>query len=418
MSIAPWKVPTIIIRSGMHSLEANVMSNFNPRLQHFFLYLIFWFISAQLNKCVPLYPESLSLPELTYQSRSSNYSDDIARATVFLSKFDKKAEAFQIQSGEANWKYETDLTDEHLKQVIDIGEEISSFYLQSSANASKIKTLDLPEDLSRQITLIRRSSEPPQKELRMDIKKLIGEMTKIYGSAKVQKRDEKLNLTGNVTQADLSKIFKTSRDMKELNWAWKGWRDAVGPPTKRHFSSLVDLLNIGAREHGWIDYGDYLRREYEMSDLEETLDHVWTEIEPLYRELHAYVRYRLSSVYNISKDGCVPASILGDLYAQNWENIFELVQPKETSKTFDVTRELKNQKYTVKKIFQLAESFFTSVGLDAMPATFWNRSVLTKEKDKEMVCHASAWDVGKEDVRYVAMHGKSYGKSSNKRTSH
>lgn len=377
------------------------MLQFYSQFQHPFVYLMFWFASTQLSLCLPLYAESLALPEIIFQSRSSNYSDDVARATVFLRNFDKKAEAFQVRSGEVNWNYETDLTDKHLKEVIEIGEEVSSFYLQGSVNASRIKTLDLPEDLSRQISLIKRSSEPPQKELRMDIKKLIGEMTKLYGSAKVQVWDKKLNTTVNMTQSDIARVFKTSRDIKELNRVWKGWRDAVGPPTKRHFSSLIDLLNIGAREHGWIDYGDYLRREYEMSDLEESLDEVWTEIEPLYKELHAYVRYKLSHVYNISKDGCLPASLLGDLFAQDWENIFELVQPTEKSKTFDVTAELKNQKYTVPKMFKLAESFFTSIGLDPMPDTFWNRSVLTKQRDKEMVCHASAWDVGREDVRYV-----------------
>ena len=366
--------------------------------------LIWSFLSLFFHQALST-PVRLQLKEINTDIRnninSANVADSAkAKATKFLQDFDVKANRFQVESGQANWDYETDLTDDHLKRVVEVGEKISSFYLNASVDARLIKTLDLPSNLSRQVSLIARSASPNEKELRVEIATLVGNMTKLYGGAIVKQKLSNGTVL-NLTNSDLSEIFVESRNRTLLDWAWVEWRNAVGPPMKRNFASLMDYLNIGAREHSWIDYGSFLRSDYEMSDIEEILDEVWKQIEPLYQELHAYVRFRLTSIYNINTTNCIPASLLGDTFAQNWENIFDIVKPTKDSKTFDVTKELVKQNYTVNKIFKLAESFFTSIGLDEMPESFWNRSVLVKPKDKEMVCHASAWDVSKDDVRFV-----------------
>ena len=348
-------------------------------------------------------PVLLHLKEIDSETRTNLNSGNVAdsakaKVSKFLQQFDEQANRLQVESGKANWVYETDLTDEHLKQVVEIGEKVSSFHLNSSVEARLIKTLDLPANLSRQVSLIARSASPNEKELRVEISTLVGNMTKLYGGATVKQQLANGSVV-KLTNSDLSEIFEKSRNRTLLDWAWEEWRNAVGPPMKENFASLMDYLNIGAREHSWIDYGSFLRSDYEMSDIEEILDEVWKQVEPLYQELHAYVRFKLTSIYKINTTSCMPASLLGDTFAQNWENIFDVVKPTQDSKTFDVTRELLKQNYTVNKMFRLAESFFTSIGLDAMPESFWNRSVLVKPKDKEMVCHASAWDVSKDDVR-------------------
>ena len=364
-----------------------------------------WFSSFSTFHQSHSTPVRLQLKEINTDIRTNinpgNVADSAkARAAKFLQKFDVQAKQLQVESGEANWNYETDLTDDHLKQVVEVGERLSSFYLNASVDARLIKSLDLPTNLSRQVSLIARSASPTEKELRVEIATLVGNMTKLYGAATV--RQQLANGTVlKLTNSDLSEIFVKSRNRTLLDWAWLEWRNAVGPPMKSNFASLMDYLNIAAREHSWIDYGSFLRSDYEMSDLEEILDEVWKQVEPLYQELHAYVRFKLTSIYNINTTSCIPASLLGDTFAQNWENIFDVVKPTKDSKAFDVTKELVKQNYTVDKIFRLAESFFTSIGLDAMPESFWNRSVLVKPKDKEMVCHASAWDVSKDDVRLV-----------------
>ena len=202
----------------------------------------------------------------------------------------------------------------------------------------------------------------------------------------------------------MTNIMGKSRDLKELLFAWKSWRDAVGPGIKPYYEKLVDLLNIGAREHGWLDYGNFLRSEYEQGDdLELNLKKVWNEVKPLYDELHAYVRYRLKQLYkrrlNMSSSGTIPAHVLGDMFAQNWENIFDVIKPYSNVDNFDVTDTMKRKQYTVEKLFRLAESFFVSIGLYKMPDNFWKKSVIKKKTGKEMVCHPSAWDLSNGDVR-------------------
>jgi peptidyl-dipeptidase A len=43
------------------------------------------------------------------------------------------------------------------------------------------------------------------------------------------------------------------------------------------------------------------------------------------------------------------------------------------------------------------ERFFLSLGFEPLPETFWQRSLFTKPRDRDVVCHASAWDIDSED---------------------
>ena len=339
-------------------------------------------------------------------SRSFLYDRDLTLADEFLRDFNRRATALTTQSSEANWQFETNLTNINLEKTVAFSEKVSEFMLEASENASKIKILDLPSGMQRQISIIRRNADSASQELRKEVRQLEAKMTSIFGKAKVRRSKKKgikfLNL-----EPDLSKIMRKSRDPNELLFAWKGWRNAVGPATKPLYERSVDLLNIGAREHGWIDYGDFLRSEYEQGDdFELNLRRVWQSIKPLYEELHAYVRYRLKNFYNgklnVSGTGMIPAHILGDMYAQNWENIFDIVKPFTNVQNLDATEMLKKKNYTAEKIFKLAESFFVSIGLNKLPESFWSKSVIKKIKGTEMVCHPSAWDFSSGDVRYVS----------------
>ena len=159
------------------------------------------------------------------------------------------------KNGLANWAYETDLTEDNLQRTVEVGLEVSEFFLESSENASRIKALDLPSQIHRQISLIRRSADPTSDQMRREVKETIGKMTSIFGKAKVPKSKTSKTLT----LSDLSDLMRHSRNQKELDWAWRSWRDKVGPRIKSFHTNMVDLLNIGAREHGWIDYGDYFK---------------------------------------------------------------------------------------------------------------------------------------------------------------
>lgn len=58
------------------------------------------------------------------------------------------------------------------------------------------------------------------------------------------------------------------------------------------------------------------------------------------------------------------------------------------------------------KIFRAAEAFFTSIGLYEMTEDFWAKSMLTEPTDgRKVVCHPTAWDMGKNDFRYSSSCG-------------
>ncbi|EDO34063.1 predicted protein, partial [Nematostella vectensis] len=229
---------------------------------------------------------------------------------------------------------------------------------------------------------------------------LITNMTEIYSTGKVC-----LNITRNNTcmslDPDLGNLMSRSRNQDELVWAWRGWRDAVAPPVRGMFQQMVDLLNKGARQHGLGDYGHFERGEYEMgNDFTAVIKKLWTDVKPLYKELHAYVRFQLKKKYaGMSGSGPIPAHLLGNMWAQNWDGIYDMVQPYPDATPLDVTPSLIKQHYTPEKMFKLAQSFFVSIGLDPMPKSFWNKSMLRKPGNKSVVCHASAFDFLKDDVR-------------------
>ena len=164
----------------------------------------------------------------------------------------------------------------------------------------------------------------------------------------------------------------------------------------------MKLKNQGARDNSWKDIGEYWRSFYEVEDFEDMVEGFWAKLKPLFQELHAYVRYRLSQKYSKMKNkGPIPAHLLGDMWAMTWENIYDLVEPYKGKPSLDVTANMVKQNYTALKMVQLAESFFTSIGLEAFPKSFYNKSLFTKPEDgRAVVCHASAWDfLINKDVR-------------------
>lgn len=326
-----------------------------------------------------------------------------ATATDFLNNFEVEAAKISVGESESAWKYETHLTETNREFLVFNSTFAKAFYLKASENASRIRDMDLSNDMARQIRIIRRNAFPNSPKDMKLIEDLISNMTKIYSSGKVCKPHN----TTNTTQCfdldpDLFSVMGNSRDYDELLWAWKGWRDAVGPPMRLLYQKLVVLLNEGASKRGWGDFGNFQRSEYEMgNDFQSAINKLWNDLKPLYQELHAYVRYKLRKKYpQVPENGSIQAHLLGNMWAQDWSSINDLVKPYHKVPSLYVTPNLIKQQYTPLKMFKLAQSFFVSLGLDPMPHSFWNRSLITKPKNRKVVCHPSAWDFGKGDVRY------------------
>uniref|UniRef100_A0A2K5XHN8 Angiotensin-converting enzyme n=1 Tax=Mandrillus leucophaeus TaxID=9568 RepID=A0A2K5XHN8_MANLE len=197
-------------------------------------------------------------------------------------------------------------------------------------------------------------------------------------------------------EPDLTNVMATSRKYEELLWAWEGWRDKAGRAILQFYPKYVELINQAARLNGYVDAGDSWRSMYETPSLEQDLERLFQELQPLYLNLHAYVRRALHRHYgaqHINLEGPIPAHLLGNMWAQTWSNIYDLVVPFPSAPSMDPTEAMLKQGWTPRRMFKEADDFFTSLGLLPVPPEFWNKSMLEKPTDgREVVCHASAWD--------------------------
>ena len=265
------------------------------------------------------------------------------------------------------------------------------------------ETADLPREVARKLELLRLSltlAAPPDPKASEELTRLVTSMESRYGKGKVcgEAGDECRDLQ------ELSRIMATSRDPETLKEAWIGWR-SIAPPMRKDFQRYVELGNRGARSLGFSDTGAMWRAKYDMSPdafLQE-LERLWEQVRPFYLSLHAYVRQRLRAHYGpevVPEDGPIPAHLLGNMWAQTWSNVYPLVAPQATDPGFDLTEILQSRKTTPRQMVSYGEGFFSSLGFDPLPQSFWDRSLFEKPRDRDVVCHASAWNVdSREDLR-------------------
>lgn len=206
----------------------------------------------------------------------------------------------------------------------------------------------------------------------------------------------------------LSEILASSRTYGELTDAWEGWH-GVGAGMREEYTQLVELANEGARSLGFRDLGVMWRAGYDMPPeaFDELSERLWQQVKPLYDALHCYARARLAKRYGEDKVPAgkpIPAQLLGNMWAQQWSKIYpDILAPYPLASLESADALLKAQKWEAARMTRSAESFYTSLGFPQLPQTFWQRSMLTRPRDREVVCHASAWDMANAgDVRIKA----------------
>ncbi|XP_070546857.1 angiotensin-converting enzyme-like [Ptychodera flava] len=321
---------------------------------------------------------------------------DEALAEDFLTKYNDMAQGVYFAQVLTEWDYNTDVANvEKQNQMLEQSLITSAFEQEARTNASKFDRSDFEYDTNRQLEklLYIGSSALEDEEELQKYNELQAEMETIYSVAKVCELDDEN--TCYPLEPDLVNVMATERDYERLLWAWNGWRDATGPYMIESYEEFVELSNKAAEANDQDDMGAYWRSWYEVDNLEADVMQLWGQIRPLYVELHTYVRRRLSQVYgqeNVDLDGAIPAHLLGNMWAQSWGNIIDLVVPYPDKPSIDVTDALVEQNYTAIKIFELTDQFFIDLGMEAVPDSFWTDSMLEKPDDREVVCHASAWD--------------------------
>jgi len=203
---------------------------------------------------------------------------------------------------------------------------------------------------------------------------------------------------------ELEELMTDSRDYDELLDAWQGWR-TIAKPMRSKYERFVELANEGANELGYSDLGEMWKSEYDMSagEFQTDASRLWEEVKPLYDELHCHVRAKLGEFYGedkIPQSGPIPAHLLGNMWAQEWGFLFDIMEPYPGVADLDVDATLETKDYSPQEMVRSAESFYVSLGMPRLPDTFWERSMFTKPADRDVVCHASAWGLdGGNDLR-------------------
>ncbi|KAM8820243.1 ACE2 enzyme, partial [Eudromia elegans] len=339
--------------------------------------------------------------------------DVTQEAQMFLDEFNIKAEDISYESSLASWNYNTNITEETSIKMNEADAKWSAFYDEASRNASKFPLTDITDNLIKlQIQSLQdRGSSVLSPEKYSRLSTVLNTMSTIYSTGTVCKPGDPS--TCLVLEPGLDVIMAESTDYHERLWAWEGWRAGVGRMMRPLYEEYADLKNEAAKLNGYSDYGDYWRANYEADSpaeykysrdqLIEDVEKTFNQIKPLYEQLHAYVRHRLEQVYGpelISATGCLPAHLLGDMWGRFWTNLYALTVPYPAKPNIDVTSAMIQNNWDAIKIFETAEAFFTSVGLYNMTEGFWKNSMLTEPTDnRKVVCHPTAWDMGKKDYR-------------------
>ncbi|MDQ1408388.1 MAG: peptidyl-dipeptidase [Acidobacteriaceae bacterium] len=329
----------------------------------------------------------------------------IEEAQAFLD--DAEARLFDLgnKAQRAAWVQENFITDDTNQIAADAGEVLNTLTVELAKKAHRFDSLKLPPVMARKMLLVKLSIGFPapsnaaeQKELATISTSLAGDYGKGKWCPAAGVEAKCLDITA------VEHILATSRDPEELRNAWIGWH-AIGAPMRQRYARLVELGNKGSRELGYSDVGGIWRSMYDMppDQFAKETDRLWEQLRPLYESLHAYVRGQLAKKYGAAlapAKAPIPAQLLGNPWSQEWNNVYSLMDSPKPAQSFDLTKILQERHTDARGMVRYGEGFFTTLGFAPLPPTFWERSLFTKPADREVICHASAWDVdSKEDLR-------------------
>jgi peptidyl-dipeptidase A len=368
----------------------------------------------------------------------------VAEAQAFVDRANAELLKLTTDGSHAEWTVETDITGDTEATGALVNEQVTARTLALTAESHRFDHIDLPPALRRQIKLLQVNAPaaPSDAKLLAEQSEIAAQLTGMYGKGKfcidTPAGKEPAADAKCLGIDDLSTIMAKSRNPEELTKVWVGWH-SIGAPMRDKYARFIELQNVGAKELGYNDTGELWRAGYDMTPAEFSteLEHAWTQLEPLYKELHHYVRARLIAKYGKTAerpDGLIPSQLLGNMWAQEWGNIYDIVAPTDPKlaafQPIDLEAALKKQIASRDKVaaasfaqgadlssdaghaahmaaaldmVHYGENFFTSLGFAPLPKTFWERSQFIHPRDREVVCHASAWDIDSVDDLRVKM---------------
>ena len=330
-----------------------------------------------------------------------------ADADTFIANAEKELAGFSTFYAQVSWINATYLTDDTDAVAASVGGRGTELQVRLATEAAKYMNIpDLSPDTKRKLDILRGSlvvPAPTTPGAADELATLTTKQQSQYGKGKGTLRGQPIN--GSDIEAEMG----TNRNPDELKEMWESWNNNVGSPMRDDYSRFVEIANQGARDLGYADLGAMWRSQYDMpaDDFAKLTDKLWLQVKPLYDQLHCFTRTKLSEKYGaeVQPDkGPIRADLLGNMWAQEWGDIYEIVAPKGAGDIgYDIGALLKGKGYDPKKMVETGEGFFSSLGFDPLPKTFWQRSQITKPVDREVVCHASAWNIDNVDDLRIKM---------------
>jgi peptidyl-dipeptidase A len=325
-------------------------------------------------------------------------------ADTFVARAEKDLADISADANRAGWINATYITDDTDAMAADVSARQTELAVKYAGEAAKyLNVQGLSPDTKRKLDLIRNGitlPAPSRPGAADELSTIATKLQSEYGKGKGTLDGKPIN------GSDIEAAMGTTRDPAKLKEMWVSWNDNVGVPMKADYAHMVDISNQGAKELGYGDVGAMWRAGYDMppDDFAKMTDRLWKQVEPLYLSLHTYVRWKLNEKYGDAvqaKTGPIRADLLGNMWAQEWGNIYDVVAPKGAGDIgYDTEALLKAKGYDPIKMVKTGEGFYSSLGFAPLPDTFWARSMIVKPADREVVCHASAWDIdNKQDVR-------------------
>ena len=330
-----------------------------------------------------------------------------ADAKAFLTDVNAALLKLSVAGSQAGWVAQNFITDDTEALDSRATQAFSDASARFAKDAVRFDKVQLSTDLRRQLDLLKVAlvlATPADPKTSEELTQIVSRMRGVYGKGKWCPDPAKPDACHNID--DVTKVLANSRNEPELRREWEGWH-TISPPMKKDYARFADLSNQGAKELGFADTGAMWRAKYDMPPdaFAKEVDRLWDQVRPLYLELHAYVRMKLREKYGaaVPEKGPIPAHLLGNIWAQDWSNIYPLVAPAQSDAGFSLTDILKRKKIAPLDMVRIGERFYTSLGFAPLPQTFWSRSLFVRPRDREVVCHASAWDVDLESDLRIKM---------------
>jgi peptidyl-dipeptidase A len=326
-------------------------------------------------------------------------------AAQFVAAAEKDLFDYTVEASQVNWvnnTYITEDTDAMAARINAVGTEKSVKYALLSARYAAVPGISA--ELKRKLDIMRNGlvlPAPTTPGAATELNEIATRLNSQYGKGKGTLKGEPVN--GSDIEAEMGNPERTPEELQEM---WVSWHDNVGAPMKDDYAKLVGIANEGARELGFANVGAMWRSGYDMRPEEFTAmtERLWEETKPLYIALHTYVRRKLNEKYGDAvqpRTGPIRADLLGNMWAQEWGNIYPLVAPAGSGDVgYDIGELLSAQGKGPLEMVKIGEGFYSSLGFAPLPESFYQRSQFTKPADREVVCHASAWDIdNKDDIR-------------------